>query len=592
LEQTRFPHLNGRYFRIITTAIPITVAIPPAFDVARVAADSRAGGVPVAEESGTTARPRLRENPWVVLVSLCLGFFMILLDTTIVNVAIPSMIDGLGATLDQILWVVNAYVLVYAVLLITAGRLGDMWGPKPLFLVGMALFTVASVACGLADSPAQLITARVAQGVGGALLTPQSLSIITQIFPPDRRGAAFGLWGSVAGLAAVTGPTLGGFIVTRWGWEWIFFVNLPIGILSLALAVAVVPDLRPQRRHRLDLVGTALATAALFFITFGLIEGEQHDWGRIWGGITIPELIGAGVVLLVVFLVVQYRAKGEPLVPFALLRDRNFSLMMFVGGAMAFGLLGLFVPFLIYLQSVLGLSAMQAGFTVAPMALTSIFVSPFAGRLADRVGGKYVLMTGLSFFATGTGYLIWTAQVDSGRWTFLPGLITAGVGMGFTFPPMTTLAMRDVVPHLAGAASGVLNTTRQLGGVIGSAAVGALLQAQLSAHLRTAAERHAADLPAPYRDDFVAAFSRAATGGLKVGRGQTGAALPDDLPAEVGRVAATTFHEGFVGAMRPSLALAIGVLATAALSCVFIRGRRPAPVTPASVRAGQSGVSG
>jgi EmrB/QacA subfamily drug resistance transporter len=513
----------------------------------------------------------------VVLVVLCLGFFMILLDTTIVNVAIPSMIDGLGASLDQILWVVNAYVLVYAVLLITAGRLGDMWGPRPLFLAGMALFTVASVACGLSDTPTQLIVARIAQAVGGALLTPQSLSIITQIFPPERRGPAFGLWSSVAGVAAVTGPTLGGFIVSRWGWEWIFFVNLPVGIASLALAAAVVPNIRPNRRHRLDLPGTALATAALFLVSFGLIEGEQHDWGRIWGVVTVPAVIGAGVLLLGVFLVTQYRAEGEPLVPVAILRNRNFTLMTFAGGAMSFALLGLFVPFMIYLQSVLGLSAAESGLTVAPMALTSIFISPIGGRLADRVGGKYVLMTGLALFATGLGYLIYVADVDSGRWTFLPGLLVAGVGMGCTFPPLATLAMRDVPTHLAGAASGVLNTTRQLGGVVGSAAVGALLQARLSGELRAVAAANADQLPPAYRDAFVRAFDEAAARGLRVGRGQTGAALPADLPPgaarEIQRVAGLTFHEAFTNAMRPSLALAIGVLAAAAASSALIRQR-------------------
>ena len=312
----------------------------------------------------------------------------------------------------------------------------------------------------------------------------------------------------------------------------------------------------------------------LFLVTFGLIEGEPHDWGRIWGPVTVPVVIGAGVVLLVVFLAVQYHAKGEPLVPFTILRDRNFSLMLFVAAAMSFGLLGIFVPFLIYLQSVLGLSALQAGFTVAPMAVTSIFVSPIAGRLADRIGGKYVLMTGLTLFATGTGTLAWLAETDSSHWTFLPGLVLAGVGMGFTFPPMTTLAMDRIAPHMAGAASGVLNTTRQLGGVIGGAAVGALFQAQLSSELRSAAVAHAAELPPGQRDGFVAAFARAAAQGLQVGRGQSGAVLPAGTPAEV---AAATFREAFVAAMRPSLALAVGVLATAALSCIFIEGRRQEP---------------
>src|SRR3989440_509363 len=202
-----------------------------------------------------------RTNPWLVLLVLTTGFFMILLDTTIVNVAIPAMSTGLNTTLDQILWVLNAYILVYAVLLITAGRLGDLYGPKQLFLVGLVLFTLASAACGLAQNPGELIAARVAQGIGGALLTPQTLSVITVIFPPDKRGAAFGIWGAVAGVATVAGPTLGGLIVTHGGWRWIFYVNLPVGIIPLVLAAIVVPTLQLNRRHRLDILGTLLATA-------------------------------------------------------------------------------------------------------------------------------------------------------------------------------------------------------------------------------------------------------------------------------------------------------------------------------------------
>src|SRR5437764_3357373 len=311
---------------------------------------------------------RARTNPWLVLLVLTTGFFMILLDTTIVNVAIPAMSTGLNTTLDEILWVINAYILVYAVLLITAGRLGDLYGPKQLFQLGLVVFTLASAACGMAQNPGQLIVFRGLQGIGGALLTPQTLSVITMIFPAERRGAAFGLWGAVAGVATVAGPTLGGFIVSHWGWRWIFFVNVPIGIGALVMAAIVMPNLQLNRRHRLDFLGTALATAGLFAVTYGLIEGQPHDWGKVWGQVTIPMVIGAGVVLLAVFLVQQYLQRdSEPLVPFAIFRDRNYATMNFVVAALGFGMLGLFLPLVIYLQSVLGLSALQAGLTVAPM---------------------------------------------------------------------------------------------------------------------------------------------------------------------------------------------------------------------------------
>src|SRR5882762_9382137 len=259
-----------------------------------------------------------RTNPWLVLVVLTSGFFMILLDTTIVNVAIPAMSAGLNTTLDQILWVLNAYILVYAVLLITAGRLGDLYGQRNLFALGLAIFTLASALCGFAQDANQLIGARVLQGVGGALLVPQTLAILTSLFPPDRRGAAFGIWAGVAGLATLAGPTVGGAIVTYIDWRWIFFVNVPIGIAALIATFAIIPDLRPGRHHGWDFVGTVVATAGLFAIVFGLIEGQRYSWGQIESyPITIPELIGAGVVLMVLFVIWE-RFQAEPLVPLSL----------------------------------------------------------------------------------------------------------------------------------------------------------------------------------------------------------------------------------------------------------------------------------
>jgi len=519
-----------------------------------------------------------QHSPWLVLATLCLGFFMILLDTTIVNIAIPDMSASLDASLDQILWIVNAYVLVYAVLLITAGRLGDLYGPKQLFIVGLVVFTLASAACGFATSPGQLVAARVVQGVGGALLTPQTLSVITVIFPPEKRGAAFGVWGGVAGVATVTGPTLGGYLVTDWGWEWIFFVNVPVGAVTVALAAVVMPNLKLNRRHRLDWTGTLLATVGLFLITYGLIEGESHHWSEVWGPITIPELIGAGALVMVAFFVHQYVTRmKEPLVPFSIFSDRNFSLMNWVVGAIAFGMLGLFLSLVIYLQSVIGLSALRAGVAVAPMSLLSMVIAPFAGRAADRMGGKWILFTGLTLWSVGMGLVVWLAQPDSGQWSLLPGLLVAGTGLGMTFAPLQTIAMRDIAPQVAGAASGLINTSRQLGGVIGSAAVGALLQARLASDLPRAARDEAGTVPQQYRDQFVNGFSDASTGSLHVGAGQTGVPLPQSLPDQVRQVIAgaaeRAFREGFTHAMRLTLILPLAILAAAALSCLLIRGR-------------------
>ncbi|MGA8921717.1 MAG: DHA2 family efflux MFS transporter permease subunit, partial [Candidatus Dormiibacterota bacterium] len=290
---------------------------------------------------------------------LVFGFFMILLDTTIVNIAIPSIIDGLKASLDQILWVINGYILVYAVLLITAGRLGDYFGQRNVFAIGLVIFIAASAACGLAQDPSQLIAFRVIQGVGGALMAPQTLAIITQIFPPQQRGAAYGVWGAVGGIASVAGPTLGGFLVTDYSWRAIFYLNVPIGIAVLLATFIIVPDLRQGVRHQWDLLGVLLASAGIFAISYGLIEGQPKNWGAVFGPVTIWELIAAGVVLLVLFVVWE-RFQKEPLLPLSLFTSsRNFSAANFVAAAMQFGMLGLFLPFVIYLQSVLGMTALQ-----------------------------------------------------------------------------------------------------------------------------------------------------------------------------------------------------------------------------------------
>ncbi|MFB7245619.1 DHA2 family efflux MFS transporter permease subunit [Streptomyces populi] len=422
-----------------------------------------------------------RANPWAVLVTLSLGFFMTLLDLTIVNIAIPDMMDGLDASLGQTLWVVSGYALTLSALIITASRLGDLRGPRNLFAVGLTVFTLASLACGLAPTASALIAARVVQGLGAALLTPQTMTLIVAVFPAERRGTAMGVWGMVAGLATLSGPTLGGFLVSALDWRWIFLVNLPIGSAALVLTFLVVPDIRPGRAHRFDLVGAALATGALFCLAFGLQEGESHHWGA-----GIQALLVAGAALAAGFLLHQRRRQDrEPLVPFALFRDRNFASMTVLVGLVSVAMLGLVLPFNLYLQSVLHLSAVKAGLVLAPSSLVSMTVGPFAGRLADRVGGKYLLLTGLTCYAAGIIAIALIAAPGTAWFAFVPATLLTGLGVGCIIAPMSTEAMRYVPRHLAGAASGVNNTVRQTGSVVGAAAVGALLQSRLAAELAT-----------------------------------------------------------------------------------------------------------
>ena len=524
---------------------------------------------------------KARTNPWLVLVVLTTGFFMILLDTTIVNVAIPAMSKGLNAPLDEILWVLNAYILVYAVLLITAGRLGDRFGPRNMFALGLAVFTLASALCGFSQNSSELIVARIVQGVGGALLTPQTLAILTSIFPPERRGAAFGVWGGVAGLATITGPTLGGALITYLDWPWIFFVNVPIGIGALIATFMLVPDLRPGRRQGWDVIGVALATAGLFGIVFGLIEGQRYNWGEIASyGITIPEVVGGGVVLMVLFVVWE-RFQTQPLVPLSLFDDRNFAVANWIAAAISFGMLSMFLPVTIYLQSVRGFSALVAGLTFAPMSLTSMVVAPIAGRMADRIGAKYILMTGISLFTVGFSFVAYVAGPDSTWVNFLVPAIIAGAGMGMTFAPMTTVAMRNIQPRMAGAASGVLNTTRQLGAAIGSAVVGALLQNQLATALHNQAVAHAGQVPAAFRDRFISIFSSVSSNGFQIGAGQSGASLPSGLPpavaAQLSRIAHEVFVSAYIDALKSTLVLPVIFLGFTALTTLLIkRRRRPA----------------
>src|SRR5215469_6367737 len=292
-----------------------------------------------------TNSARLREDaimekparPWLSLVVLCLGTFAVLLDATIVNVALPSIITDLHASLDQALWVINAYLLVFAGLLIVAGRLGDMFGPRRLFVTGLALFAAASALCGAAQSPGQLIAARVLQGVGAAALTPQAMVIIQGVFPRERMGAGFGVFSSMVGLAAVSGPTLGGVLTTYLSWRWVFYVNLPIAAAGILLAYRFVPALRTGRRHRMDAGGVLLATSGLAAVTFGVIEGQRYDWGEVAGGLTIGEIIAAGAILLTAFVVWE-RWIAEPILPLGLFRSRTFTIMVVLNAVVQFAL--------------------------------------------------------------------------------------------------------------------------------------------------------------------------------------------------------------------------------------------------------------
>jgi EmrB/QacA subfamily drug resistance transporter len=422
-------------------------------------------------------------RPWPALWALIIGFFMILIDTTIVSVANPAIQRGLKVeSVSDVLWVTSAYLLAYAVPLLVTGRLGDRFGPKNLYLGGLVIFTLASLWCGLSGSLGILILARVIQGLGAALMTPQTMAVITRIFPPEKRGAAMGLWGATAGVATLVGPILGGVLVDWLGWEWIFFINVPIGIVAFILAARLVPKL-PTHPHRFDILGVVLSAIGLFLVVFGLQQGETYNWGTITGTpFSVWGLIIAGIVVLVAFVVWQRLNKGELLLPLTLFRDRNFSLSNAAITTVGFTITSMALPLVYYFQVVRGLTPTQSALMLVPMAVITAGLSGVVGKLVNKVNPKYIAFAGLIFLALG---LFWYSQLISTTinifWLLLPsavlGLANAGI-----WAPISNTATRNLPPRQAGAGSGVYNTTRQIGAVLGSASIAALITGRLAAH--------------------------------------------------------------------------------------------------------------
>ncbi|ORB50294.1 MFS transporter [Mycolicibacterium rhodesiae] len=440
---------------------------------------------------------------------MLVGFFMILVDSTIVAVANPSIMDGLQITdYDTVIWVTSAYLLAYAVPLLLAGRLGDRFGPKNLYIVGLAIFTASSLWCGLAGSISTLIAARVVQGLGAALLTPQTLSTITRIFPPERRGVAMSLWGATAGVATLVGPLAGGVLVGRLGWEWIFFVNVPVGVVGLGLAVWLIPAL-PTRRHRFDIVGVALSGIGMFLVVFGLQEGQAHHWAAwIWA------VIVAGIGFFTAFVYWQSINRNEPLIPLQMFADRDFSLSNVGVAVIGFVVTAMMLPVMFYAQVVCGLSPTRSALLIAPMAVSSGVLAPFVGQLTDRVHPRPILGFGFSVVAIALTWLSIDMTPTTPIWRLVLALTAMGVGMAFIWAPLAATATRNLPAHLAGAGSGVYNATRQVGSVLGSAGMAAFMASRISDEMPAApADAAPSDLavlalPSFLREPFSAALSQ------------------------------------------------------------------------------------
>jgi EmrB/QacA subfamily drug resistance transporter len=500
--------------------------------------------------AGPDAGPDVEKDPWPALFALCLGFFMILVDSTIVSVATPAIISDLEADVNDVVWVTSAYLLAYAVPVLITGRLGDRFGPKRLYMTGLLVFTLASLWCGLTRSVEMLIVARVAQGLGASMITPQTMAIITRIFPVARRGKAMALWGATAGVATLVGPILGGVLVDALGWEWIFFVNVPVGLFGLYLAARLVPTLETHT-HTFDWLGVALSGGGMFLLVFGIQEGHQYDWST-----TIWAMIVVGVAVFVLFLMWQARNSREPLVPLGLFRDRNYSLANVAISVMGFAITAMAIPIMLWAQVVRGLSPTRSALLLVPMAVMTILLARPVGNLTDRVHPRLITAFGFASTIVSLAWLSREMSPDVSIVAIIGPMVLLGIGNAFIWAPNSATATRNLPIQQAGAGAGVYNATRQVGAVLGSAAIAVLIDARLAAEGLPAFDGTGPTggrLPAAFEDGFSQAM---ATSML--------------LPAAVlvlGLVAALLFerprHEGYGGTTSAATSAPAGTSADA-----------------------------
>ncbi|EDY45338.1 MFS transporter [Streptomyces sp. SPB074] len=408
-------------------------------------------------------KPERRVPLWLSIVACSVPMFMVALDNLVVSTALHTLATELDADTQALQWFVNAYVLSFACLLLTGAALGDRFGRRRVFMLGIALFTVASVFCGLADTSGELIAARAVQGVGGAAVMPLSLTLLSQAVPSRLRGLALGLWSGISGLAVALGPVVGGAVVDGLDWQWIFWVNVPVGIVALPLIRFVLRESR-QDGVGLDLPGMVLASAALFALVWGIVHGETDGWTS---GTVIGSFVAA-VVLLTLFLVWERRVP-QPMLPLSFYKVRAFTLTNVVSAAMYFGVFGSLFLLAQYLQIAPARSPLEAGVRTLAWTLMPMFVAPVAGVLTSKVGGGRLMALGLFLQGVGLAWINLVAGTDTPYGTLVAPMIVAGIGMGFVFAPTAAVVLGSVAPHYAGKASGANTTVREVGGALGIA---------------------------------------------------------------------------------------------------------------------------
>jgi EmrB/QacA subfamily drug resistance transporter len=492
---------------------------------------------------------------WWTLGAMCFALFMIMLDNTVVNVALPSIQRDLHATLSALEWTVNAYTLTFAVLLVTGGRLGDIFGRRRMFLFGVLVFGASSAAIGLSGTDTALVAFRAVQGIGAAFMMPGTLSIITQAFPPHQRGTAIGTWAGVSALALAIGPVLGGFLTQQVSWRAIFFINPPIALIAVAVTLFAARESRDETVSRkVDVPGIAAITIGLTAIVLALVEGNA--WG--WGSARVLSLLAAAAISLAAFVVTELRS-AAPMVDFNFFRSRTFLGSNLVAFIVSFAMLAQFFFLALYMQNILRYTPLQTGVRFLPATVVIIVVGPLAGRLTDRVGPRLPMTVGLFFVALAL-FIQSQLTIHSGYGLLLPGFVLMGLGMGLTMSPMSTAAMNSVDRTKAGVASGVLSMSRMVGGTFGVAVMGALV---------TAIGKSKIDHGLPH---LPAATRSAIANALGAGSAPAGNASPHVL---------AVVREAFVSALGIGLTIGAAVTLVGAVVAVTLIGQTRTTAQPA-----------
>ena len=502
-----------------------------------------------------------RRTKVLTLGAMCFALFMAMLDNTVVNVALPRISQDLGSGISGLQWIIDAYTLVFASLMLSGGTLGDIFGRKRFFLVGLSIFTVGSLLCALAPSLTVLIGGRGVQGLGAALLMPGSLSILTNTFlDPRERAQAIGIWAGISGMALAAGPVVGGLLVARFGWQSVFFLNVPIGVIAFAVCVLAVRESRNREGRHLDLPGQALAIVALGSLTYALIEANNHGWTSN----IILTLFGVAVISLVAFVLVERRSTS-PMLQLAFLRNRTFAAGATCAAAVSFGMFGMFFFLSLFFQNIQGYTPLEAGLRALPNTVMIILFAPLAGRLAGRIGSRLPMTVGLTFNALSL-FLFTQVQVHTSYTRIWPLLSLAGLGMAMVMSPMTSAVMNSVPPQRAGMASATTSASREIGGVFGIALLGAIVTHVFTRDLNTIVDR--LNLPPSVKATILEQASRGAQ--------QTGGSLP--AGAELGGLA-DALKSSFVSGMHLALIVAGAVLVLGAIvAAVFVAGGQPREV--------------